>query len=62
MDNTIKTKVIGVDINIKHTTLAVVDLRGTILAKDVLLTGDCPNINNFVEVLHRHAGRGWRRL
>jgi len=51
MDNTIKTKVIGVDINIKHTTLAVVDLRGTILAKDVLLTGDHPNINNFVEAL-----------
>ena len=51
MNNTIKTKVVGVDINVDQTTVAIIDIRGAILAKDVFSTSDYPNVNNFVEVL-----------
>lgn len=51
MNNTIKTKVVGVDINVDQTTVAIIDIRGVILAKDVFSTSDYPNVNNFVEVL-----------
>ena len=51
MSTAIKSKVIGVDIGVKTTTIAVVDLRGTILAKDYLPTADYPYINDFAEAL-----------
>ena len=47
----VKTKVIGVDVEFETTTVAIVDLRGNILAQDQFSTGDYPNVNNFVEVL-----------
>ena len=51
MNNTIKTKVIGIDVGVDTTTIAVVDLRGIIYAKDTLPTKDYPIVNQFVEAL-----------
>jgi glucokinase len=51
MSATIKSKVIGIDVGVAITTIAVVDLRGTILAKDSMPTTGFPMVNNFVEAL-----------
>ena len=51
MNEMVKTKVIGVDVEFETTTIAIVDLRGNILAQDQFSTGDYPNVNNFVEAL-----------
>jgi len=51
MDTNIKTRVIGIDIGVKKTTIAVVDLRGMIIAKDSMQTTDYPMLNNFIEEL-----------
>lgn len=51
MSTAIKSKVIGIDIDIKTTTIAVVDLRGTILAKDYMATTDYPYLNDYAEAL-----------
>ena len=51
MSTTVKSKVIGIDIGVKNTIIAVVDLRGTILAKDYLSTTDYPYINDYAEAL-----------
>ena len=47
----IKSRVIGINIDVDTTTIAVVDLRGTILGQETLSTKDYPNVNNFIEVL-----------
>lgn len=47
----IKTRVVGVDISNERTTYAVVDIRGNILAEESFMTGDYPDVNNFVTVL-----------
>ena len=44
-----KSKVIGIDIGYNVTTIALVDIRGTILALDSFLTANFPQINSFVE-------------
>ena len=46
--NTIKTRVVGIDISMEHTTFALVDVRGNVLAKESFTTGDYPNINDYV--------------
>lgn len=51
INDIVKSKVIGVNIDVATTTIAVVDLRGNILAQDVISTKDYPNVNNFIEVL-----------
>ena len=51
VNDKVKSKVIGVNIDVASTTVAVVDLRGNILAQDVISTKDYPNVNNFIEVL-----------
>ena len=51
INNKVKSKVIGINIDITSTTIAVVDLRGNILAQDIIPTKDYPNVNNFIEVL-----------
>lgn len=51
MSNVIKTRVIGIDVGVSNTSIAIVDLRGTILAQDTLRTSDFPSVNNFVEAL-----------
>ena len=40
MSNTVKTRVIGVDIRVDHTTIAVVDQRDNIMGTDSFLTID----------------------
>lgn len=46
-----KTRVIGVDICLDVTTLAIIDLRGNILAKSSIPTYKYPEINGFVTAL-----------
>ena len=47
----IKSKVVGVDISNEHTTYAIVDVRGNILAEDSFATLDYPDVSNFVTTL-----------
>ena len=47
----IKTMVIGVDVGVKYTTYAIVDIRGAIIARDRFLTQDYPDVHNFVSAL-----------
>lgn len=51
MSNTIKNRVIGIDVGVTNTTLAVVDQRGNILGTDSFLTTDYPDVNGFLEKL-----------
>ena len=48
---TIKTRVVGVDIQIDTTTLAVIDVRGNIIARESFNTGTNPNIGDFSSIL-----------
>ena len=48
MQQDIKSRVVGVDISVKRTTYAVVDVRGNILASDHFPTSDYVNVNDFV--------------
>lgn len=45
---TIKRKVIGIDISSEHTTLAIVDIRGNIIAQSNFSTLLYPDVNEFV--------------
>lgn len=51
MSSFIKKNVIGVDITVSLTTIALVDLRGTVLARDTMTTQDYPDVNGFVEAV-----------
>ena len=51
INDKIKSKVIGINVDTTTTTIAVVDLRGNILAQDSIPTQNFPNVNNFVEAL-----------
>ena len=51
MEENIKSRVVGVDISIKHTTFAIVDIRGNILARDQFPTNEYLNVNDFVTAL-----------
>ena len=51
MEQSVNKCVIGIDISIKRTTYAIVDVRGNILAKDNFATSDYENVNDFVTVL-----------
>ena len=51
MGNTIKNRVIGIDVGVKHTTISVVDQRGNILGTDSFPTTDYPDVNNFLTIL-----------
>lgn len=48
---TIKKRVVGVDISLKTTTYAIVDVKGDVVAKDSFATLDYPDINLFVSAL-----------
>lgn len=50
-DTSIKTRVIGVDISVEATTIAIVDIRGNIIADAHFNTTDYPNVNEFVTFL-----------
>lgn len=51
INDKIKSKVIGINVDTTTTTIAVVDLRGNIVAQDSISTQNFPNVNNFVEAL-----------
>lgn len=48
---TVKSRVVGIDISKLTTTYAIVDIRGNIIAKEELCTSDYPDINDYVTVL-----------
>lgn len=50
-NNTIKTRVVGVDISTGVTTYAVVGLRGEIIARGSFPTSDYSDVNEYVSVL-----------
>lgn len=47
----IKDRVVGVDISLNQTTLAVVDVRGNIIARTSFRTEEYPNISNYITTL-----------
>ena len=49
--NELKTRVVGVNIKVKDTTCAVVDIRGNILGQSSFATGDYQFIGDFVSAL-----------
>lgn len=51
MEENIKSRVVGVDISIKRTTFAIVDIRGNILARDQFPTNEYLKVNDFVTAL-----------
>ena len=50
-DNQIKNRVIGADISIDSTNLAIVDVRGNIIARDEFSMKDFATVNEYVSVL-----------
>ena len=50
-NSVIKTRVVGIDIGVNVTSIAIVDLRGAILAQETLKTTDFLSVNDFVEAL-----------
>ena len=48
MSKMMKTRVVGVDIEIDVTTYAIVDIRGTIIAIDHFSTSDYPIVSEYV--------------
>jgi len=53
-EDKIKTRVAGVDIGVKRTTYALVDVRGEIIARDHFRTTDYPEVNDYVQALADH--------
>lgn len=51
MGNVIKNRVVGIDVGVRHTTIAIVDQRGNILGTDSFPTTDYPDVNNFLTIL-----------
>lgn len=51
IENSFKSKVIGVDIRVDRTAYALVNIRGEILAQDEFATSDYPNISEFMTKL-----------
>jgi len=49
--DTIKNRVVGVDISVDCTTYAIVDVRGNIIAQDSFCTGDYYNASEYASVL-----------
>ncbi|MBR4364898.1 MAG: ROK family protein, partial [Prevotella sp.] len=47
----IKTRVVGVEINLDLTLYAIVDIRGDIIAEAELVTSDYPDVNQYVTAL-----------
>ena len=46
-----KTRVVAVDIRLERTTTAIIDVRGSILARDEFPTGDSANVGDFTSLL-----------
>ena len=50
-----KSRVVGIDISVKRTSYAIVDVRGNIITKDFFATNEYPNVNDFVAELCRRV-------
>jgi glucokinase len=50
-EESIKLRVMGIDISTEMTTFAIVDIRGNIIAEDSFVTTDFANVNQFVSKL-----------
>ena len=51
MSDIVKNKVIGIDVRLERTEIAVVDQRGNILGSDSFVTADYANIDSFLTAL-----------
>ena len=51
---TIKKRVVGIDISLDVTTYAIVDVKGDVIAMDSFPTMDYPEINQFISALSDH--------
>ena len=51
IQNSTKTRVVGVDISLERTTCAIVNVRGDIVATDYFVTADYPQIGDYVAML-----------
>ena len=51
---TIKKRVIGIDISLEATTYAIVDVKGNVVVMDSFPTLDYPDLNHFVSALSEH--------
>ena len=51
---TIKKRVVGIDISLDATTYAIVDVKGDVIAMDSFPTMDYPEINQFISALSDH--------
>ena len=51
---TIKKRVVGIDISLDATTYAIVDVKGEVIAMDSFPTLDYPEINQFISALSDH--------
>ena len=51
MEDSTKSRVVGVDISVKRTTYAIVDVRGNIIAQDCFPTNDYSDVNDYIAVL-----------
>ena len=64
----LKTRVVGVDVEVDRTTCAVVDIRGNIIAQENFFTRDYENIGDFVAFLTEEimrlseANRGYNHI
>lgn len=47
-EESVKSRVMGIDISNELTTYAIIDIRGNIIAEDSFVTTDYPNVNEFV--------------
>lgn len=50
-ETTIKTRVVGIDIGVEKTVLAIVDVRGNIIARNELPTSMYPVVSDYVSAL-----------
>lgn len=54
IQNSIKTRVVGVDISLERTSIGIVDIRGGIVATDCFVTSEHPYIGDYMTVLCEH--------
>ncbi|MBR1415055.1 MAG: ROK family protein [Prevotella sp.] len=51
MNESVKSRVIGVDISLDETSFAIVDVRGNIIARDGFNTQDYADVNDYISTL-----------
>ena len=54
IQNSTKTRVVGVDISLERTSIGVIDIRGEIVATDYFVTSEHPYIGDYLSVLCEH--------